>query len=638
MEIFYGEDEQGKIAHLDQIFKIFQTQIAKQEILTTSRIHFKAFARVLSDDYKKSPELTLFSLRNMHIILKNAETVVRQEIIEENPVDVFLITVSKVFSWETRRLTRVYARYCDSILQNENIANTNTDVSKIKSNEGLSEGNIQKKNAGKANAEKGKDVLGSVVDSKANTLKDKSARDNSGSGPALQGKSIAKDSKEQKILRTMNMNLLKQTKIYTLIVLIIKEYFGFIRELDESQVEEFQNYFTTIGMTEHLVRCLDYEDPVLLKSVILLLTEINNEKIVMSLIEKGILTRIARFINNKDTTYVINLIFEILKFSKAREKLTLSFLKEVVGGLEKGNIANSLAVLNLLSLEKEIQDPLLELEVHNQLMNVALACFKKDDKKDGKKLLWNVLINLSTQKKFVGKFLRHPSLGCFFENLVQKQSESCFKFLENLFWFSDDVLAKQQFSNYAGFLMEFLENTDDDSDNIRIPAAINILGDVYTGKERKPITILMKLVKRPQVHFQTYIALFGFLNKALYAMPNCHDLVNAHVAEYSLKHFFLPNRKTENEGSFQFLFFLHNLVVLRKVKIDLGEFLGYVDSFDFINVRLIALVLNCFDAFLSLALWNKENTSLIFKKKIECFRKLLQKINQGVGSNRYHQG
>ena len=148
---------------------------------------------------------------------------------------------------------------------------------------------------------------------------------------------------------------------------------------------------------------------------------------------------------------------------------------------------------------------------------------------------------------------------------------------------------------------------------------------------------MMKILKKSNIHFQTYIAVFGFLNKALYSMPNCNDLVNSHVAEYSLKHFFLPNRKMESEGSFQFLFFVHNLIIIRKFKIDINEFLIYVDSFDVINIRLIALVMNCFDAFLSLALWNKENTSSLFKKKIECFRKLIQKINNGMIESRYQE-
>lgn len=630
LEIFYGEDENAKVTHLDQIFRVFQTQVAKKESLKTSRLHFKAFARVLSDDFKKSPDLSFCALRNMHIIIKNAEEQVRQEIIEENPLDVFLITCCKIFAWEMRRLSKIYSLYYESILQNENSPCGSNELIKSRSNESEAEKTMRKNNQFEQTLGK-RNVLGLIPDNCNNILKDQPNQTLINTKPTF-----SKDSREAKVLRTINMNLVKQTRTFTLIVLIIREYFSFFNDFDAKQVNDFQNYFKTLGMTEHFVRCLDYEDPTLLRAVILLLTEIANEEIVLSLIEKGLLTRITRFVNNKDCQFAINLVFEVLKYQKAREKLTLSFLKEIVAGLEKGNIANSLAILNLLSVEKEIQSILLELEVPNHLINVALACFRKDDKKDGKKLLWNVLINLATHKGAVDKFLSHPLFSAFFDHVVNKGTESCFKFLENVLWFSDDFEAKKKFGKYAQFFLEFLEKTEE-TDNIRIAASISILGEIYQEKERKPITLMMKIVKKPYIHFQTYISVFGFLNKALYSMPNCCDLVNTHVAEYSLKHFFTQEKKIEAESSFQFLFFVYNLMVIRKFRVDVNEFCNYVDSFEFVNVRLIALVMNCFDAFLSLALWNKENTTSIFKKKTDFFRKLLQRINQNADIVRYQE-
>ena len=138
---------------------------------------------------------------------------------------------------------------------------------------------------------------------------------------------------------------------------------------------------------------------------------------------------------------------------------------------------------------------------------------------------------------------------------------------------------------------------------------------------------MMKLIKRPGVNFQTFVAVFDFLNRALHCMPNCPDLVNAHVAEYSLKHFFTQDRKLDDESRFQFLFFVHNLVALRRQKIDLNELMDYIDRFEVVNARLIALVLNCFDAILSVSLWHKENTGVVFKLKADCFQSLIQKAS-----------
>lgn len=63
---------------------------------------FKAFVRVLTDDYKASPDLTLLALKNIHIILKNGTLESKTEIISESPYDVFMMASTKIFSWESR--------------------------------------------------------------------------------------------------------------------------------------------------------------------------------------------------------------------------------------------------------------------------------------------------------------------------------------------------------------------------------------------------------------------------------------------------------------------------------------------------------------------------------------------------------
>ena len=144
------------------------------------------------------------------------------------------------------------------------------------------------------------------------------------------------------------------------------------------------------------------------------------------------------------------------------------------------------------------------------------------------------------------------------------------------------------------------------------------------------ITIMMKIVKKGPIHPLIFIALFNFLNKALFSLPASPDLVNGHVADYALKRFFKPDRGLEVEGRFQFLFFVINIMVIQRIKIDFSEFLAYVESFEFVNLRFASAVMNSFDAFLVLALWSKDNPALIFKKKMDYFHIILQKMNSGA--------
>lgn len=42
-----------------------------------------------------------------------------------------------------------------------------------------------------------------------------------------------------------------------------------------------------------------------------------------------------------------------------------------------------------------------------KIFEVTKACMRKDPKKEGRKLLWNLIINLATNKKYADAFVSH---------------------------------------------------------------------------------------------------------------------------------------------------------------------------------------------------------------------------------------
>lgn len=83
------------------------------------------------------------------------------------------------------------------------------------------------------------------------------------------------------------------------------------------------------------------------------------------------------------------------------------FLGSVVTSLEKKQISNALFLLNLLSLEQSSVEVLLEREVDLYLFNLVQVFFKKDDEIiRQKRILWNLLLNLSCHSGFALSFLK----------------------------------------------------------------------------------------------------------------------------------------------------------------------------------------------------------------------------------------
>ncbi len=114
-------------------------------------------------------------------------------------------------------------------------------------------------------------------------------------------------------------------------------------------------------------------------------------------------------------------------------------------GLEKNQISNSLGLLNLISLEKDVVRILLEYELDLYLLNLVTVFFKKDDSViEKKKILWNLLINLATNANFACSFLRFKNFKLFTDFMIRTKSLCVFKFIENCVTFcnNNDLLRK----------------------------------------------------------------------------------------------------------------------------------------------------------------------------------------------------
>lgn len=83
----------------------------------------------------------------------------------------------------------------------------------------------------------------------------------------------------------MNLNLQKQNKAQSLIVSVIREYYNFVVNSKKLKRLEFNNYFSTLGMPSHIVRCFDYDDPLLIRCTVLFLSDILDLKFALALLE-----------------------------------------------------------------------------------------------------------------------------------------------------------------------------------------------------------------------------------------------------------------------------------------------------------------------------------------------------------------
>ena len=585
LDVFYSEDISKKLAYVQELFECLYQQAQAGERLLFGKMSFKTLVRVLTDDYKKSPDLTLATLKLIHLLLSHSEESDRLDIVAESPVEVFMMTATKILSWEARRTGRIYSRY-QSLNKNEtefsgkDRINDSAAVTTFRTNDQVGKEN--------KTAKKKDEVKGNIQ-------------------------------KDIKVIRTMNINLRKQARTLTIIVMILREY----RMAAEGS--DFNGYLITLGVLPHLARCLDHEDPLLIRSTVLFLTETINSKVAEELISNNVLTRVSRLLNCKDCSYVAVLCRELLKWPVGMKAVPLA--KEVLTGLEKGAISQSLSILNCLASGAAPPGLLESQGAHIYLLGLGITCFKSIDTAEGKKPLWNLLVNLACSPTFADQCLQFSGFEQYFDFYLKTGSTCCLKFLENVFWFSKSLSLKFNFRKYGDSLYQRLENQWESKPG-EVAGLINVLAEVYGGTERKPITLMMKILKRGSPHPSVFIAAFNFLNNALISLPGAPELISSSVSDYSIKHFFKPQPNIEPEVKVQFLFFLANLVLIKNINIDKISLNAYIDSIEVCSLRLGTLVLNFFDVFLLQARNQNENTKDIIRTKQEYFSRLLQRMNQ----------
>lgn len=440
-----------------------------------------------------------------------------------------------------------------------------------------------------------------------------------------------------KTIKAMNMNIQKQCKIFTLTIIVYAEYWSFLEslefELSITKKKEFKDNLINFNMLGHLVRFFDYEDQTLLKSITNFLIEVLDERIAVELINKGILQRLYRFLHSNQLPEVYMLVNKLFISAKCRAKLPdhKFFIKGIVLALERNQIANALVTLNLLSLDKPLTPILKEYELDLYLLNLVSVFFKKEDNIiEKKRVLWNLLINLSTTAEFANSFLRYKHFKIIMEFLFRTNSETAFKFIDNTFYFCNDDELKASYGQYTEPLLEYLESSD--SNNVvSVSSCLNALSEIYNIKERKAITHMMKLLKKQNTHPNIFISSFYFLNKALYE-PHMHkDLISNAVVEHVTSKFIEAPIVLEDEVRFQLLFFLYNLNRTRaNSKVTYEKFLKLIDGFESVNIRLLGLVLNVFDLYIASFIHDGRDVEEVRNKKIEFFTDTLICLNEGL--------
>lgn len=124
---------------------------------------------------------------------------------------------------------------------------------------------------------------------------------------------------------------------------------------------------------------------------------------------------------------------------------------------------------------------------------------------------------------------------------------------------------------YVNAFLEMLQSLQSNQYGL-LSATINILSEIYTSKERKPISFMMKQMKDERTHPNVFLASFSFLNKAINSRVLHPQLLNASVTDYVVKKFYDNTPSMDEEVRFQFLFLVNNLMAVQGVKIDFSKF------------------------------------------------------------------
>ncbi len=67
----------------------------------------------------------------------------------------------------------------------------------------------------------------------------------------------------------------------------------------------------------------------------------------------------------------------------------------------------------------------------------------------------------------------------FLDFAISYNDYTCFKFIENGFWFSDEIECQKGYAKNAQLLIDYIENKHQNLNITIVSAAINILGVIY---------------------------------------------------------------------------------------------------------------------------------------------------------------
>lgn len=571
LEIFYDRDDDKKIVALRHVLESLQAQ--EGELTHLSRLFLKCIFRVLRDDYRNNMDLTRTALKTLFYLLKNGERILVQEndesllgdIIQENPLEQFLLSAKRIFSWEFKRLSKTVSR-------------------------------------------------------------------------------SEKDSVSDSDIQNSNLTLAKQAQIFSLLVLVLKEYMDLkpsfdFDEDDELHRQENEAHFLIErvalmdehGVIESLVQCLDHSDPALNRTVCLFLKDYMSPPLAKRLVDLHLFLRLSPCFQDKGFDHRYHLMIQWLStegvLDAFKERDPQALVGHLRDGLVKGHKESVLVMLNFLSVHEDYRELLVEAKLELYLLSLTLQFLKKPDKVVlQKKVLWNLLINMSISPDFSARLVETDKLGYFFDKFLSNpQKWQCIlKFLDNLFHFAsrDPVFqVPKTLAHYAEDVIQLLEDSHRAEGSCGSPVVTGCMSLLSVFRPRLDQSLLnicqshlLDLDNQPNCQISTMV----FLNRVCFAGLDSFpegvlEMIISLVLD-SLK----SDQIADDELNFQVLQFLCNfLELLISAPVDsdkaallrsafeeglpleiLRDFLG---QFQTKSLRFLCLALRFFD---SLAVWS----------------------------------
>jgi hypothetical protein len=515
LEIFYDRDDDKKIVALKHVLENLQMQ--EEEVTHLSRLFLKCIFRVLRDDYRNNMDLTRTALKTLLYLFKNGERILVQEneqsllgdIIQENPLEQFLLLAKRIFSWEFKRLSKTVTR-------------------------------------------------------------------------------SQKDQLVETEIQTYNLTLAKQAQIFSLLILVMKEYMDLKpssfhteeddlhqRENDTHHLIERVALIDEHGIIESLLKCMDHSDITLNRTVTSFLKDYMSPPLAKRLVELHLFLRLAPCLQEKSFDHRYHLMIQwlssegvLVSFKDQDAQLLVSHLRD---GLIKGHKESVLIMLNFLSVDEDFRSLLVEAKIQLYLLSLSLQFLKKPDKVVlQKKVLWNLLINMSLNKDFSLHLIKTDKLGNFFDKFLSNpQKWLCIlKFLENLFHFASrdpGFVVPSTLAHYVEDIIQLLENSYSLQEDIHPPIISGCMWllSVFKPKPDEGLLkmcqyYLLELENQPNCRISTLV----FLNRVSFvnldAFPEMSLPMIISLVLESLNSEELP----DDETYFQVLQFLCNLLGL----------------------------------------------------------------------------